>query len=79
MTLEWFLSALAVSHVIGTLTFFFISLANIAIYNKQWSDNLSSGYVFSLLWHCNKWPLAWHQGLKLFIWGVDDDEEDEEN
>lgn len=78
MTLDWFLSAIAVSHIVGTLTFFFTSLANLAIYNGEYSENMSGKYVFRLLLHSNKWLIVWHQGLKLHIWGYNVEEHDDE-
>ncbi|AUS01829.1 TMhelix containing protein [Vibrio phage 1.293.O._10N.261.52.E1] len=63
MNWEWIFSALLVSHVVGTLTFFLVALANMWVYNGENRHNINKSTMVTLFLMSNLWIKAWHSGL----------------
>lgn len=76
MNWDWIISALLVSHVVGTLTFFLVALANMWVYNGENKHNIPKSTVFMLFLMSNLWLKAWHSGLYGYFMSPKLDEED---
>lgn len=69
--MSWLISIILVSHIIGTLTFFFTSLAHMWVFEQRNRYSLSVKDVLFIFYVSNLWLKVWHSGMYGFLFTPD--------